>query len=169
MLAVAGCTSSLTYAQMIEPFREEKPKESKKEAGKIGFLYKASSVYLSGATLLDMSSTARVLNHPTVASTAEGSVLARYQGEEVGWAGFLGKRNTGAAVGANVLLNVGIDLLGRSLYRRGGHWRILAVAVNVLKGTDNLLAGIHNVRFNADTDGRIRLATGYTGRISWSH
>jgi hypothetical protein len=169
MLLATGCISSLAFAQEIEPFREEIRAKPKKETDKIGFLYKASDIYLSGATLLDMSSTVRVLHHPTTASRTDGSVLARYQGEEVGWASFLGKRNTGAAVGANVLLNVGMDLLGRRLYRRGGHWKILAVAVNVLKGTDNLMAGVHNIRYSSNIDGNICLATGYTGRVIWSH
>ncbi len=166
LLAEMSCVSSLAFAQEMVLFRKEAPKP-KKGADTIGFLYKASSAYLVGATVLDMSTTVRTLDHPTVAARSDGSTLARYYGEETGWAGCFGKRNTGAVVVANVALNAGINLLSRKLYNRGGHWRILAVAVNVLKGTDNVIAGVHNVHYDASVDGQVKLATGYTGQIFW--
>jgi hypothetical protein len=147
---------------------EGKPLGSEKKADKIDFLYRASNAYLVGGTWLDMTTTYPVLHHPTVAYRADGSVLTRYYGIETGWAGCLGRRNTVAVIAANVALNAGLNLLSRRIYRRGGRWRVLAITVNVLKGTDNLMAGVHNIRYNAGVDGRVQLATGYMGQIRWS-
>ena len=145
MFMVAGAGPPLVLAQ-DQFFRQEGRWEPKKEEGrKLDFLYKASRVYLFTGTSLDMVSTARALNHPTVARRTDGSVLGRYPAIETGWAGRFGRRNTFAVVGANVGLNAGIDLLSRRIYRRGGRWRILAITLNVLKGTGNMMAGIHNI------------------------
>lgn len=165
LVALGLFCPSLANAQ-VQRFLKAEPG---KGAGKLGLLYRSSGLYLLGGTMLDMSSTVRALNHPTLALKADGSVLTRYYSIETGWAGCFGRRNTGAVVMANVALNVGINLLSRNLYRRGGRWRVLAIGVNVLKGTDNLMAGIHNVRYSAGVDGRLRMTTGYSGPISWSH
>ncbi len=141
--------------------------EPKRETGKIAFLYKASNLYLLGGTTVDMITTARLMNHPTMAYRADGSALGLYSGVETGWARCLGRKNTGATVMANVALNAGVGLLSRKLYRRGGHWRIVAIAVNVLKGTNSMVAGIHNIRY--DRDEYVRKATGYKGQVVWSH
>jgi hypothetical protein len=159
------CCPPLVYAQGRH-LREDGPTKLKEGTGKIRFLYKASEVYLLGATVVDMTTTAQMIGHPTVARRGDGSLLAYYHGTEDGWAGFLGRRNAAGAVLANVALNAGLNLLGRKLYRKGGHWRYLAVMVNVLKGTDNLIAGIRNTRY--DVDGQVRAATGYGGTILWS-
>lgn len=141
----------------------------RKKADKIDFVYKASEVYIGGATWFDMFTTVRGMDHPTVAMRADGSVLMRYHGVEVGWAKIVGDRNTGAVVAANVALNAGLALLSRRLYQRGGRWRYAAIAVNVLKGTDNALAAYGNIRYGGSIDERIRAVTGYTGPIHWSH
>lgn len=167
MLVVMGAAPSLLNAQ-VQRLREGS-RESERGSGKFGLLYRVSSGYLFGATVLDGVSTTRVLNHPTMAYRADGSALASYHGREVGWAKVFGERNTSAAVGANVALNAGLSVLSRNLYRRGGRWRVLAIGLNVLKGTDNLAAGIHNIRYNAGVDSQIRSATGYRDQISWSH
>lgn len=166
MLIVMGAAPSLLNAQIRPGWSESLVSEKKSD--KIGLLYRVSSGYLSAATALDGFSTARVLSHPTMAYREDGSFLARYQGKEVGWAKMFGERNTFAAVGANAALNFGLSMLSQRLYRRGGHWRILAIGLNVLKGTDNLAAGVHNIRYNAGVDTQVQLATGYRGQIRWS-
>ena len=167
-LMVMGFCSSSTFAQA--QYWQGVSKKSTKEDRRLNFLYGLSKDYLAAGTGLDMTTTVQILNHPTMASRPDGTILERYYGVETGWAGCLGRRNTFAAVGANMVLNAGVELLSRNLYRRGGHWRTLAIAVNVLKGTDNALAGIHNVRYRSDIDRQIRAASGgYTGAIVWSH
>ena len=166
-LVAMSILSSSAFAQ-IQDLRESRFPGPERKADKIDFLYKVSNAYFTGGTLLDMSTTYRVLRHPTIARRADNAVLAHYQGIETGWAGRFGRRNTAAAIGANVALNVGLSFLSRKLYRRGGRWRILAIGVNVLKGTDNIVAGIHNARYSAGVDGDVRMATGYSGPIYWS-
>lgn len=167
LLLVMSWRSSLAYAQE-QYLREGNPWEPERKADKIGSFYKVSELYLSGATVFDMWSTVKVLHHPTVAYRADNTVLAHYTGIETGWAGCFGNRNAGAAVAANVGLNAGLSFLSHKLYQRGGRWRILAIAVNVSKGTDNLIAGVHNVRWEASVNRRVQLATGYAGPIAWS-
>lgn len=170
LMAVGSTCSSAAFAQVQYFQRNGFLPGPKKEDRKLNFLYRASDIYLSVGTALDATSTVRILDHPTVASRPDGTVLARYYGLETGWASCFGRQNASAVVAANVALNVGINLLSRRLYRRGGRWRILAITVNVLKGTDSLVAGIHNVRRNADVDRQIRVAAGgYSGPIVWSH
>ncbi len=169
LLMLAMSASSPPANAQDQLFRNEDGRRESREkrADKLDFLYKASNVYLFAGTSLDMVTTVQGLNHPEMARRTDGSVLGRYPGVETGWAGCFGRRNTFAVVSANVALNVGINLLSRKIYRRGGHWRILAVALNVLKGTDNMAAGFHNMKYASALDERIR-ATGYTGQIVWS-
>ena len=162
-----GASSLPAKCQTQMPRFQENVGPRKKD--KTDLLYQASRWYLTGATQLDMTTTFQVIHHPTVAHRADGSVIAHYYGAENGWAGCLGRRSAGAAIGANVALNVGLYLLSRKLYHRGGHWRDLAIVVNILKGTDNMMAGVHNVAYDTGVDGRIRMATGYSGPIHWSH
>lgn len=170
LMTMGGLLSSplLVKAQDLSfvHVRSGKPKE---KADKIATLYKVSRFYLAGATAFDMWSTAKVIGHPTVARRPDGDLLAYYHGQEVGWAGFLGRRDTRAAIAANVVLNVGLTLLSRKLYQKGGRWRVLAIVVNVAKGTDNVVAGVGNVRYGRTVDGRVSAATGYGGPIVWSH
>lgn len=168
MFMVAGAGPPLVLAQ-DQFFRQKGEWEPRREDGrKLDLLYKASRVYLFAGTSLDMVSTARALDHPTVARRTDGSVLGRYPAMETGWAGRFGRRNTTAIVAAHVGLNTGIDLLSRRIYRRGGRWRILAIALNVLKGTDNMVAGIQNIRYSRALDRQVVEATGYKGSIVWS-
>ena len=167
LMAVSIACSSPAIAQ-IQNFQRENSQESPKKAERLDHLYRASQFYFLGATVLDLSSTAQVLGHPSVARGENEQLLARYYGTETGWASFLGERNAGAAVAANASLNAGLGLLSQRLYRRGGRWRILAIGINVLKGTDNLAAGIHNLNYIASIDGRVRALTHYRGRIYWS-
>ena len=159
-------TSSLLLVKPAVKTTFAKPDE---QARKFRTAYRASRVFLYGATVFDASTTVQVMNHPTIASRPDGSVIARYHGTETGWASYFGKQNTFAAVTANVGLNVGVDWLSRRMYRRGGKWRMAAIGLNLAKGTGNLVCGIHNIRTDAGVDRRIRMATGYRGPISWSH
>lgn len=154
----------------IQQFQTRALQEPREGSRKLDILFRTSEWYLGFGTALDMISTVRVLNHPTVALGTDQSVIGRFSGVENGWAGsVVGRRNTAAVVSANVILNVSIGMLSRNLYRRGGHWRFLAIGLNVLKGTNNTMAGIGNLRFNAGIDGQLRAATGYRGQIAWSH
>lgn len=172
LLLLATGASPPADAQ-VQPFRKGDEQFfwglKKKRADKLDFLYKASEVYLFTGTSLDMTSTVQGLNHPEVAHRTDGTVLGRYPSIETGWAGRFGRENTVAVVAANVALNAGITLLSRKLYRLGGRWRIPAITLNVLKGTDNMVAGIHNMGHTSVLDERIRGATGYGGPIVWSH
>lgn len=159
LLAVSLVSSPAARAQKREKLWE-KPH-------KLDLLFKVSNAYLSGGTMLDTMSTIRLMDWNAVAHGTNGTVLGRYYGEEAGWASFLGKRNTGAVVAANVLLNAGVSMLDRKLYRRGGHWRYLAITLNLLKGTDSVVAGVHNITFNPDQ--AVQRATGYSGTVLWSH
>lgn len=161
LLTMSLMNSSLALAQI-----QDKWKEPRKES-KMDFLYKASNVYLAGGTALDSFSTARFMNYNAVARRSDGVVLGRFYGQETGWAACFGKRNAFAAVSANAALNVGVGWLSRRLYRRGGKWRVLAIGLNFVKGTDSLAAGYHNITFNRDL--AVQQATGYRGRIVWSH
>jgi hypothetical protein len=141
----------------------------KEKTDKVDLFYKASRIYLIGGTGLDMSTTTQVLSHPTLASKPNGSVLAHYYGVESGWARFLGQRNTGAVVSANVALDTGISMFTRRLYQKGGRMRVLAVAINVLQGTGGAVAAFRNNRVSESVDKQVRQRTGYRGTIIWSH
>ncbi len=168
MVLLVMVLSSAARAQ-VQDFRQRTPEETKKGSRKLDTFYRISRLYLGVGTGLDGFSTARVLNHPTVAYRTDKTVLGHFYGVEVGWAGsVVGKRNTDAVVAANVLLNVGIERLSRTLYRRGGRWRFLAIGLVLWKATDSTVAGAGNLKFDAGIDARLRMATGYTGKIIWS-
>jgi len=135
---------------------------------KTSFAFKASELFLAGGTAFDMTTTARSMGHPTAAYRSDGILLAHYYVKETGWAGFLGSRDPYTAVAANVILNVGVDRLGRRLYARGGRWRAAAFGVNILKGTLNSIAAGNNIRSDERIDDKVRLSTGYKGKIVWS-
>ncbi len=167
MLLLMGAIPSTAHAQ-FERFLY--PLKEPKQPGKLGTLYKASEWYLREGTPLDAIGTHLVIDHPTVAFRADGSVLGCFYGTEAGWAGpIVGRRNANGAIAANVLLNFGVAYLSQNLYRRGGGWRYLAVGLNMWKATDSTMAGIHNIRLDAGINDRLRAATGYGGNISWSH
>lgn len=143
--------------------------QPKKDEGKTHAIFAASRFYLLGGSALDGVSTSLVMGHPKMAYRADGSPLASYQGIETGWARSFGSKNTFAAVGANVALDAGVGFAASKLYQKGGRWRYLAIGLNVLKGTDGLIAGIRNFRFASSVDRRVRLVTGYAGPVTWSH
>ena len=167
-LIAVSASSSRALAQTQPAPPDDAPRKLNEGRRKIDFLYLASETYLAAGTTLDMKSTVDGLDHPTTAYRANRTFLTHYYATESGWAKFLGKRNATGIVVANVLLNTGFDLVDRRLYRRGGRWRIAAVALNVLKGTENMADGFQNIRLNGSVDERVRLETGYTGRIIWS-
>jgi len=170
MLLVAVCLPSLASAEE-QPFllkRNDWKPERERRAPKLDFLFKASNTYLWAGTSLDMATTIQALHHPPIARQANGSFLMSYPSRETGWAGRLGIQNAGGVVAANAFLNFGINLLSRKLYRKGGRWRILAIGLNLYKGTDNAMAGIHNIRYSGSLDDRIRQATGYRGQVVWT-
>ena len=158
--------SVLAFAQTREGILPDAP--SGKTDKTVRALYWASRGALLGGGLLDGISTERLMSHPTVAYQSDGTVLMRYHGVETGWARCFGARNKFAAVSANMALDAGVDFLSRKIYRKGGRWRILAIAVNTAKSVDNVAAGIHNVQYNASVNRRVELATGYKGQIYWS-
>jgi len=139
----------------------------KQEDRKISFAYRASQFYLLGATVLDGTTTAHLMSHPTTALRADGSLLAHYYPQEVGWAAFLGNRNKFVAVGANVGANALETWVANRLYRRGKWGKVFATGLNVTQGTFSLLGGIHNIKFGSNIDGRIHTATDYAGHIKW--
>lgn len=173
MLGVWIATTQSAFAQdrrfefrSVERTWEKPEREGNR---KVDFLFRASRGYLAVGTTVDMVSTIRVLHHPTVARREDGTFLARSYGVETGWAKAFGKRNTAAVVAANVGLNLGVDLLSRKLYRKGGRWRYVAIGLNLWKGTDSLMAGIGNIRYyNRGFDRRIQEATGYRGSVVWT-
>jgi hypothetical protein len=159
---------SLSHAIAQVQTQEDLPSAPKKKSDTIDFLYKASPAILSAATTLDMVSTVRGLDHPTVAYREDGSVLTNYVVVEKGWARCFGNRSPTAALTANVALNAGVMILSRRLYRRGGRWRIAALGLVLVKAGANFEGGIQNERLLAGIDRQVQLSTGYTGAILWS-
>ncbi len=171
-LCAAGLAASpRVHAQsQSSPFeREDRPRApEKKKPDRTDFFYMASEGYLVGGTWMDSSTTVKGLEHPTMAYRKDNTFLMRYEVTENGWAGCFGKRDAFTASSANILLNVGIAELSRRLYRRGGHWRIAAITLNLAKGTGGMMAGIHNAQLDTSIDQRVRTLTGYHGVIVWS-
>jgi hypothetical protein len=166
LTVVTFAGSSHAFAQEVNFF--EKPKT---ESSKMDFAFKASRFYLASGTMLDMLSTVHALHHPTIASRPDGFMLMRYRFAETEAPGkYFGARNTFGVVASNVALDIGVGFLSDRLYRRGGKWRGVALALNVLQGTNRMRAGFGNVRLNASVDEHVRAVTGYkAGRIIWSH
>jgi hypothetical protein len=159
---------SLSHAIAQTQTRDDLPSAPRKKSDTIDFLYRASPVVLSAATTLDMVSTVRGLDHPTVAYREDGSVLTNYVVVEKGWARCFGNRNVLAATTANIALNAGVMMLSRRLYLRGGRWRIAALGLVLVKAGANFEGGIQNERLLANVDQQVRLSTGYAGAILWS-
>jgi hypothetical protein len=158
----ANCQSMFSLGQD----RTEVPKAE--QTKKVRFVFRASELWLAGGTAFDMTTTARSLDHPTTAYMSNGTFLTHYYVKETGWAGFLGDRDAFTAVGANVLLNAGIDRYSRKLYSRGGRWRTVGIGVLLAKGTLNAIAAGSNIRNGDRIDRQVRMATGYKGQIIWS-
>ena len=171
LMLMMGLVSSSSFAQIhnLQAGKLEDEPMKQRDDKIYSSLFRASNIYLAGATVVDMTTTARVMSHPTMAYQTNGTLLGGpYRGVEAGWASFLGTRNTGAAVAANGLLNAGVTLLSQRIYRKGGRWRALAIGINVAKATGNLVAGVHNMQVGSTFDRRVRAKTGYQGRIVWS-
>ena len=168
VIAMSLGNSKHTFAQDPLTTDEDKPMVVVKKSQKIDFLYHASEAYLAAGTGFDMMTTAHNLGHPTTASSTSGIFLTHYYAQETGWAAMAGPRNTNGVVLSNVALNLGIDLLNRKLYRRGGKWRFVAMSLNVLKGTGNIVCGVNNIRTNEGIDKVVQVQTGYKGIVVWS-
>jgi hypothetical protein len=167
-IAMSPGNSLRAFAQASPPTDEDRPTVPMRKVQKLDFLYRASETYLTVGTGLDMMTTVHGLHHPTTASSASGVFLTHYYTQENGWARFVGKRDAPGVVLANVLLNTGIDMLDRKLYRRGGKWRAVAVTFNLLKGTDNMVCGFNNIHMLGGIDKVVQVQTGYKGLIVWS-
>jgi hypothetical protein len=140
-----------------------------KSIRRIDFTHLALDGYFAGGTWMDAYTTSRGLQLPTMAYRSNGTFLMRYAVTENGWAKCLGDRDAFAASGANVFLNLGVAEVSRRWYRRGGRWRIAAVALEGAKATDSLIAGVRNERISANVDSRVRTLTGYRGVVVWRH
>ncbi len=125
----------------------------------------ASEAYFAGGTMVDMKTTVNGLERPTNAYTTSGKFLMAWSVRETGWARFVGAKNTSGVTSANVLMNVGVDMLSQRLYRRG-HRRI-ALLVVLAKATGNWYDGINNMRALGNIDKRVQLQTGYQGAVVW--
>lgn len=170
VFAMSLMSSSRTFAQNVFPADSDRPQEKQgRKVQKLDLVYHASEVYLAAGTGLDMMTTAHNLGHPTTAYSARGDFLTHYYAEETGWASVVGRRDTTGVVLANVALNVGIDLLDRKLYKRGGKWKFAAMSLNVLKGTGNIVCGIRNIKTDEGIDQAVQMRTGYKGIVVWSH
>jgi hypothetical protein len=170
LLAMSVMNSLSANSQTLFPPEHDTSKVPKAESvKKTSFAFKASELYLAGGTVFDMTTTVQGLDHPTTAYRSDNIFLTHYYPVESGWAGCFGNRDAFTAVGANVVLNVGVDLVSRSLYARGGRWRALAFGALLLKGTFNVIAASNNIRNDERINADVRLATGYRGQIIWSH
>jgi hypothetical protein len=165
-------SSAISQTPLFSPDEDGPPKAPEEPAKrippKISFAFRASELYFAGGTAFDMTTTVRGLDHPTTALRSDGTFLAHYYVVEKGWAGVFGRTDPYTATAANVLLNVGIDRLGRKLYTRGGKWRALAYGTVLLKGTLNVIAAGENTGINQRINQKVRIATGYKGQIVWS-
>jgi len=64
---------------------------------------------------------------------------------EVGWAKCFGEHNIAGVVIANGAVNFGVDWLGGRIYRKGGRWRYVAVALTAGRAVEVAGAGFHNI------------------------
>jgi len=131
MLLVAwiGISASLARADESESFllkkvEKPKPKEDNR-SHKLDLLFQASQIYLSSGTSVDGVTTGLALNHRPIARQADGVFLMSYPSRETGWVSRFGLQNPSGVIAANVGLNLGIGLLSRRMYRRGGRWRLV--------------------------------------------
>ena len=168
-IAMGPVSSSPAFAQVALSSEGSLPDAPVKKSQKIDLLFRASEGYLAAGTTFDMMTTANNLGHPTTASSSGGVFLTHYYAEENGWAGpIVGQRNTTGVVLANVGLNLGIDLLDRRLFKRGGKWRVAAISLNMLKGTASMFCGMNNIRTNEGVNKVVQMQTGYKGIVVWS-
>lgn len=167
VLLVTGTFPSHASAQVQQFQLGTLRKSMMREPGKLGLLHGISEQCLAAGTLLDLTSTALVLDHPTVALRTDGTVLGHFYGREVGWASVFGPRDTGAVVAANLALSAGVGVLSRRIYRLGGAWRFVAIVLDVAKAADSAIAGGGNLRFRSGINDRLRLATHYKEEFSW--
>jgi hypothetical protein len=168
LLGVMGLMSSLHACGQLQTLPDDpKPQKAKKKSDKTDFFYDVSRWSLVGATVADDVTTAQGLDHPTSAYTSSGKFLTNYYVREVGWAKFLGNRNVFAATAGNAALNAGVDFAGRRLDKRGGRWRIAAIALVAGRSAISATAAVHNIRLEQGIDHQVSLATGYKGLIVW--
>lgn len=170
LFCATGLVNPMHVIAQVQTQEDLKTHALKKRPDKIDFFYtKAAPTLLSAATTVDVFTTVRGLDHPTVAYRPDGTVLANYYVVEKGWARFLGDRSPFAASTANVLLNLGVMDLSHRLYLRGGRWRVAAIVLVLAKAGANIDGGIQNERYFAGIDSDVRRSTGYyTGAILWS-
>jgi len=130
--------SSHVICQQLGGLQPELRKAPEKKRNAIDRWYVASLPILSGATALDAFTTAHNLDHPTVASRADGSLLATYRCTEDGASRYFGGTGPVSASAENSLFNFGVTLLSRRLARRGGWWKVAAVTLNLAKAGANV-------------------------------
>lgn len=160
--ALTGC--HVLFAQTVLP---DAPGRS---SDKRDVLYQVSRYARGGSLVFDSITTWGLLHHPTVASRTDGSYLIRYRFVETQMPGnFFGNRNAAGVIAKNAALDLGIDFLAERLHRKGGTWAKVATGLNFLQTANRVRAGISNARLNAGVNERVRAATGYQGRIVWSH
>lgn len=112
--------------------------------------YSASQWFLIGATAADAVMTYRALTHPTHLTGSyynsdaglwvNPNVDLTGRFSETGWARFVGPRNPGGVIAANVALNAGVLLLSHELAKKGPRWRAVATALNAGKAADTTFA-----------------------------
>lgn len=147
VLLAMSVNSLLADAQTVPPFQPierfsiENFVASKRDVGKVKHvdpidkIFETSRWYLRGATAIDATTTAIGMEFD--------------HGIETGWGRCFGPRNTSAVVAWNVGLSLGTEYLSKVIYQKGGKWRYAAAGMNLLKGSGNLAAGIHNAHYIA--------------------
>lgn len=112
-------------------------------------LYHAAQNFLLHAAVFDMEMTDEGLHHPTLlhltivngglTRTVNFDFTSRFR--EGGWARFMGARNAGGVIAANVAADVVMALVSRRLARRGPRWRMLATFALAAQGIVHISAG----------------------------
>jgi len=128
--------SPRAFAQNFQPTKRFSRETFAKPEGKadtIDSAYTASQWYLRGATGLDLTTT--VIG------------MGEHRGVEAGWAKCFGRNNTAGVLAANGAVDFGVSFASRRIYRMGGRWRYLAIAMNVARATGIASDGIHNVAY----------------------
>ena len=137
MVFAMGGNSSRVYAQTFQPIPrfsiEDIGKTERRGDGNVDQAYKASRWFLRGATALDLTST--VIG------------MESSHDSEVGWARCFGRHNAAAVTLANGIVDFGVELASQRMYRMGGRWRFVAIAMNAARATGIASDGIHNIVF----------------------
>ena len=169
LLGVAGIAAPTRAIGQLQPYPDAPTiQQPRKKPDKIERLQRIADWSLTGATVADVWTTAHGMDLPTSAyAVPSGTFLAHYYVREAGWTKCFGDRNTLAATTANAALNVGVDLLGKRLEKRGGRWRFAGIALVAGKAALNATAAVHNIRVQAGINQQVRSATGYNGPIAW--